>query len=157
VRIFKNSAFTRFAKKAGICDVALCEAVRDAARGLIAADLGGGVIKQRIARAGQGKSGGFRTLIAFRAGAKAFFVHGFAKNEKDNIEKNELAALKKLAAQLLAYDDNTIARVLASKALVEVICDEKTIPQSLDGIDPRDGRRAPRRRSHGQANHAGIR
>jgi hypothetical protein len=126
--LFKNRAFTRFAKKAGIGDAALCEAVRDASRGLIAADLGGSVIKQRIARAGPGKSGGFRTLIVFRKGAKAFFGHGFAKNEKDNIEKNELVALKKLAAQLLAYDDRTIARVLASEALVELICDEKTIP-----------------------------
>jgi len=83
VRIFKNKAFVRFAKKkAGLDDIALCKSIQDAARGLIAADLGGGVVKQRIARPGQGKSGGFRTLIVFRAGARAFFVHGFAKNEQ---------------------------------------------------------------------------
>jgi hypothetical protein len=81
VRTFKTKAFTRFADKAGIPDLALCRAVRDAERGLIAADLGGGVIKQRIARPGQGKSGGFRPLIVFRAGTRAIFVHGFAKNE----------------------------------------------------------------------------
>jgi hypothetical protein len=127
VRIFKNKAFMRFAKKAGIGDSALCEAIRDAERGLSAADLGGGVIKQRIARPGQGKSGGFRTLIVFRAGARAFFVHGFAKNEKDNIEKDELVALKRLASELVAYDDKTIARVVASGTLIEVICDEKAI------------------------------
>jgi len=102
VRIFKNKAFIRFAKKAGIGDAALCAAIRDAERGLMAADLGGGVIKQRIARHGQGKSGGFRTLIVFRAGTRAFFVHGFAKNEKDNIEREDLAALKRLAAEMLA-------------------------------------------------------
>jgi hypothetical protein len=79
-------------------------------------------------RLGHGKSGGFRTLIVFRAGARAIFVHGFAKNEKDNIERDEVAALKKLAAELLAYDDKTIARVVASGVLVEVTCDEKTIP-----------------------------
>jgi hypothetical protein len=62
-------------------------------------DLGGGVIKQRIARPGQGKSGGFRMLIVFRAGTRAIFVHGFAKNEKDNIEKDGLVALKKLATE----------------------------------------------------------
>ena len=118
----------RFAKKAGIGDVVLCEAIRDAERGLIAADLGGGVIKQRIARPGQGKSGGFRTLIVFRASARAFFVHGFAKNEKDNIGKDELVALKKLASDLLGYDDKAIARVVASGTLTEVICDEKAIP-----------------------------
>jgi hypothetical protein len=81
---------------------ALCRAVRDAERGLIAADPGGGAIKQRIARPGQGKSGGFRTLIVFRAGARAIFVHGFAKNEKDNIGREELPALKRLAAEMLA-------------------------------------------------------
>jgi hypothetical protein len=128
VRIFQNKAFIRFAKKAGIGDPVLCDAIRDAERGLIAADLGGGVIKQRIARPGQGKSGGFRTLIVFRAGARAFFVHGFAKNEKDNIGQDELVALKKLAAALLAYDDRAIARVIASGTLTEVICDEKAIP-----------------------------
>ena len=128
MRSFKTKAFTRFADKAGISDAALCRAVRDAERGLVGADLGGGVIKQRIARPGQGKSGGFRTLIVFRAGTRAIFVHGFAKSEKDNIEKDELVALKKLAAELLAYDDKTLARVLASGVLAEVNCDEKTVP-----------------------------
>jgi hypothetical protein len=127
VRTFKTKAFTRFADKAGMSDVALCRAVRDADGGLIAADLGGGVIKQRIARSGQGKSGGFRTLIVFRAGTRAIFVHGFAKSEKDNIEKDELVALKKLAAELLGYDDKTLARAVASGVLLEVKCNEKTV------------------------------
>lgn len=103
MRTFKTKPFTRFADKGGISDDALCRAVRDVQRGLAAANLGGGVIKQRIARPGQGKSAGFRTLIVFRAGTRAFFVHGFAKNERDNIEKDELVALKKLAAELLVY------------------------------------------------------
>jgi len=127
VRTFKTKAFTRFADKAGISDAALCWAVRDAERGLLAADLGGGIVKQRIARPGQGKSGGFRTLIVFRAGTRAIFVHGFAKSEKDNIEKDELLALKKLAAELLAYNDKALARVVASGVLAEVKCDEKTV------------------------------
>jgi hypothetical protein len=128
VRIFKNKAFMRFARKADIGDAVLCEAIRDAERGLIAADLGGGVIKQRIARPGQGKSGGFRTLIVFQPSTRAFFIHGFAKNEKDNIGKDELAALRKLASELLVYDDEAIARVVASGSLLEVRCDEKAIP-----------------------------
>jgi hypothetical protein len=127
VRTFKTKAFTRFADKAGISDIALCRAVRDAVRGLVAADLGGGVIKQRIARSGQGKSGGFRALIVFRAGTRAIFVHGFAKSEKDNIEKDELVALKKLAAELLGYDTKTLARAVASGVLLEVMCNEKTV------------------------------
>ena len=127
MRIFKNRAFTRFALKVGIADAVLCEVIWNTERGLVAADLGGGVIKQRIARPGQGKSGGFRALILFRSGALAFFVHAFAKNEKDNISKDELAALKRLASELLAYDDKTIARVVASGTVVEVTCDEKAI------------------------------
>jgi hypothetical protein len=127
VRTFKTKAFTRFVGKAGISEAMLCRVVRDAERGLVAADLGGGLIKRRIARQGQGKSGGFRTLIVFRAGRRAIFVHGFAKNERDNIEKDELAALKKLAAELLAYDDKALSRVVSSGVLLEVNCDEKTI------------------------------
>ena len=118
----------RFARKADVGDAALCEAIRDAERRLIAADLGGGVIKQRIARPGQGKAGGFRALIVFKAGARAFFVHGFAKNERDNIRNDELAALRKLASTLLAYDDEAIARAVASGTLLEMSCDEKAIP-----------------------------
>ena len=128
MRIFQNKAFVRFAKKAGIDDAMLCEVLWDAERGLIAANLGGGVIKQRIARPGQGKSGGFRTLIVFRTGDRTFFVHGFAKNEADNIGKNELVALKKLASELLAYDDKALAQVVASGTLTEVTCDEEAIP-----------------------------
>ena len=127
MRTFKTKAFARFTNEAGIRDAALCDAVRDAERGLIVADLGGGVIKQRIARHGQGKSGGFGTLIVFRIGSRAFFVHGFAKNKKGNIEKDEFIAVKKLAAELLAYDDKTIVRVVASGTLVKVTCDEKAI------------------------------
>jgi hypothetical protein len=59
---------------------------------------------------------------------RAMFVHGFAKNEKDNINRDEPVALKKLAAELLAYDDKTLARLLAAGVLVEVNCDEKTVP-----------------------------
>lgn len=127
MRTFKTKAFTRFAHKARITDLALCRAVRDAEEGLVAADLGGGVIKQRIARPGQGKSGVFRTLIAFRTGKRAIFVHGFAKNERENIEPDELVGLKKLAAELLGYDDRMLVRVVASGVLLEVKCDEETV------------------------------
>jgi len=103
VRIFKNKAFTRFARKSGIDDVSICKAVKDVERGLLDADLGGGVIKQRVARSGGGKSGGFRTLILFRIGSLAFIVHGFAKNEQANIDDDELIALRKLATVMLAH------------------------------------------------------
>ena len=124
MRIFKNKSFARFARKTRITDAILCAAVADASRGLIDADLGGGVVKQRIARQGGGKSGGFRTIILFRIGERAFFVHGFAKNERDNIRDDELAAFKLLAAELLAYDDVVLAKAIANGTLTEVVCSD---------------------------------
>jgi hypothetical protein len=121
VRIFKNKSFARFARKERLEDAALRAAVASIERGLIDADLGGGVIKQRIARSGRGKSGGFRTIVLFKAEARAFFVHGFAKSGQNNIRDNELAAFKMLAAELLNYDDATLARVLAGGHLTEVM------------------------------------
>ncbi len=90
---------------------------------MIDADLGGGVIKQRIARRGAGKSGGFRILVLFTIRKLAIFVHGFAKNEMGNIEANELIALKKLARELLHYDSDDLARAVTAGALSEVKCD----------------------------------
>lgn len=127
MRIFKNKSFVRFARKSRLPDAVLCEAVTNAERGLIDADLGGGVVKQRIARSGGGKSGGFRTIILFRAGARAFFVHGFAKNEQDNIRDDELAAFRMLAARLLAYDDAALAKAVAAGVLTEVMGDDEAI------------------------------
>ena len=88
------------------------------------------MIKQRIARKGAGKSGGFRALILLRAGERAFFVHGFAKSDRDNIRNDELAALRKLAGELLNYDEAALANALAAGVLMEVTCDEQeqTIP-----------------------------
>lgn len=128
MRIYKNRPFARFAKKAGLNDASLCLAVHEAENGLIAADLGGGIIKQRVARSGSGKSGGYRTLILYRARSRAFFVHGFAKNERDNVDANELAALRKLASTLQTYDSADLSLALANKTLIEVHCDEETIP-----------------------------
>lgn len=82
------------------------------------------MIKQRIARLGQGKSGGFRVVILYRRGAWAFFVHGFAKNEQANIAQDELAALKDLASEMLAYDEDAIRKAVASGPLIEVTCHE---------------------------------
>ena len=89
MRNFKNAWFHRFARKERIEDSALQEAIERAEKGLIDADLGGSVIKQRVARPGQGKSGGFRTVILYRYGERAFFVYGFAKSDLDNITADE--------------------------------------------------------------------
>ena len=128
MRIFKSRPFTRFAIKSGISDAALCKAIMDAEQGLIDADLGGGVIKQRVARKGQGKSGGFRTMILFKAGTRAFFVHGFAKNERDNINDDELTTFKKLATKMLDYKDAELTEAVNKNTLTEITCNGQTIP-----------------------------
>lgn len=122
MRVFKTKPFARFASHEGMADAELCEAVRRAEEGLIDADLGGGVIKQRLARKGQGKSGGFRSIVLFRRGEKAFFVYGFAKSDRDNIRRDELKAFRTLADEMLAYDDQTLKIVLRNGTLTEIKC-----------------------------------
>ena len=90
MQTFKTKAFARFANREELEDVALCEAVRRARESLIDADLGGGVIKQRIARKGGGRSGGFRAIVLFRRAELAFFVYGFAKSDRANLRRDEL-------------------------------------------------------------------
>ncbi len=120
MRVCKNKWFTRFAGKNRLTDKMLSKAVEDAANGLINADLGGGVIKQRIARPGGGKSGGFRAIILFRAGARAFFVYGFQKSAQDNIDANELAAFKELAASVLVYEEKSLEAAIKAGVWTEV-------------------------------------
>ena len=127
MRLFKNKWFTRYARHTGIDDAALCQATREVSQGAVDADLGGGVIKQRIARPGSGKSGGFRSIILFKVDALAFFVYGFAKSERSNTEADELKAFRKLASVMLAYDEEALVVAIDEGALTEVICDEETI------------------------------
>jgi hypothetical protein len=108
----------------GIKDHDLWEAIERANKGLISADLGGGLIKQRIARSGQGKSGGFRTIIIFKAKEKAFFVYGFAKNQKDNLNNQELKALKKLSNRLLSYFEDELFRAVKNGVFQEIRYEE---------------------------------
>lgn len=125
IRIFKIKGFMRFQRKEGIADAALIEAIRLAESGLVDADLGGGLIKQRIARLGQGKRGGYRTLIAFRQKNRAFFVFGFAKNERSNIGTEELEELKTLAAIYFSLSENQIAELIETDEVVELSCAPK--------------------------------
>jgi hypothetical protein len=125
VRIYKNRWFERFARKEKIEDAALCEAVSRAVKGLIDADLGGSLIKQRVARPGAGKSGGYRTLIFFRARARAVFAFGFAKSDQDNIDPRDEALLKDAAKLTLAFTQSQIDKLVKTGTLVEVNCDGK--------------------------------
>ena len=120
MRIFANRWFARFADKQNIDDDDLREAVSRAERGLIDADLGGGVIKQRIARKGQGKSGSFRSVVLFRQGERAFFVYAFAKSDRDNIDQSELSTYKTAAAVYLNYTDDELALFSKQGTLMEI-------------------------------------
>ena len=124
-KIYKSKWFQRFAHKEGIADGALREAVARAEKGLIDADLGGSVIKQRVARPGQGKSGGYRTIILFRQGERAFFVYGFSKSARDNIDESDEQGFKTLAKALLAATDEALAKLVRAGKYLEVECDEQ--------------------------------
>jgi hypothetical protein len=119
VRIFKTRTLAKFVRQNGISDASLMAAVECAMRGLIDADLGGHIIKQRVARAGQGKRGGFRMLIGFRSDL-AIFLFGFAKNERENIDDDQLKTLRDIVASWFAADETKIARALADGILIEV-------------------------------------
>jgi hypothetical protein len=103
----------------------LCNAIRDAGRGLVDARLGAQLIKQRIARPGQGKRGGFRALLALRGNERAVFLYGFAKRERESITPDQLAELKLYASRWLGLDDEAIERAIADDELREVFCDEE--------------------------------
>ena len=127
MRTFKTKPFGRFATREEIENGALCEAVERAAKGLIGADLGSGVIKQRIARRGQGRSGGFRVIVAFRRGERAFFVHGFAKSDRENLRPWELTALRSLADEMLGLDAAGLEAMPANGTISEVDCDDQAV------------------------------
>lgn len=123
MRIFKNAWFRRFARQEEISDRLLVEAVTRANKGLIDAELGGSVIKQRIAKPGKGKAGGYRTITLFKQGSRAFFVYGFAKSQRDNIEKQEEEAFKKAAKALLGLSDTQLAQLIEKNELTEITND----------------------------------
>lgn len=121
MRVFKNAWFERFARKEKISAEALWEAVERAEQGQIDADLGGGVIKQRIARPGGGKSKGYRSIVLYRKDDKAFFVFGFPKSEQDNIREDEEVQFKKMAKQVLALTDEQLQLLIVKGQFEEVV------------------------------------
>lgn len=121
MRVFKTKQFARFARRQQIADASLIEAVQRAEHGLLDAELGGGVVKQRVARPGQGRSGGYRVLLAYRRKARAVFLFGFAKSERDNIDDDELATLRDIAKGWLEADDKALAEAIANGLILEVV------------------------------------
>lgn len=127
MRIFKNAWFVRFARDQKVTDSALRDAVRRAESGQVDGDLGGGVVKQRVARMGQGKSRGFRTILLYRAGERAFFVYGFAKSNKANLREDEKKQFKKMARHVLGLSDEQLNGLIASEKLEEIKSNDEKI------------------------------
>ena len=118
--VLKTKSFQRWAVKSGLTDHALHCAVTEMINGLIDAELGGGLVKKRIAVPGKGKRGGARTLLATNHADRWVFLFGFEKNERTNVTDKELAALKLLAGDLLALNDEQVAETISQGYLVEV-------------------------------------
>jgi len=120
MQVFKTRSFARFAKCERIRDRGLRDAIERAELGLIDADLGGGLIKQRIARAGQGRSGGYRTIIAYRVRNRAVFLYAFAKSERENIAREELISWRGVADYWISANAKRICKGLEDGAILEV-------------------------------------
>ena len=140
MRTFKNAWFRKFARKQNIGDQALCDAIGRAEAGVIDANLGGGLIKQRVARKGAGRSGGYRTLVAFKAASRSVFIFGFAKSDQDNIDDAEERELKKLAKLVLGLSDEEMDRLVAAGTFDEVRCGD---PKRRENVPKRNRRGRP--------------
>lgn len=124
-RVSKTRSFARWSRKTGVPDDALCIAVGEMVSGLIDADLGGHVYKKRVAMRGRGKSGGARTIVGTRLEGRWFFLFGFQKNERANIDARELAALQVLAKALLSLESKPLEQAVISGELLEICREEE--------------------------------
>ena len=125
MRVYVTKSFRRFQRKERIEDRSLREAVTRADDGLVDADLGAGLIKQRVARAGQGKRGGYRTILAYRTGERAVFLYGFAKSERDNIGAKELEGWREIGSGLLRASQERLDHAVENDEMTEVYDDEE--------------------------------
>lgn len=120
LKVYKTQIFNKWSRKEGLTDTDLLNAINEMIRGLIDADLGGGLVKKRVARPGQGKRGSYRTLLAFRKNERAFFITGFAKNERANIGPDEEVVFKKLSKIYLDANLQELEVLCKAKKLFEV-------------------------------------
>lgn len=118
--IFKLKSFNSWAKNEKLTDKELKKAVYEISKGLIEASLGGGLYKKRIAKKGFGKRGGYRILLAFKKKSRIVFLFGFGKNERDNIDEDQLKRLRKLAIEYLKLSDEQIRDLINNRILIEV-------------------------------------
>lgn len=118
--VYATKEFLRLARRQGIDRQQLRDAAERAEQGLIDADLRAGLIKQRVARTGQGRRGGFRVLAAFRRGHRCVFLYAFAKSERENIEDDELAHWHTVASAYLQLSHEQLEELIVADELREV-------------------------------------
>ena len=129
MRVFKTKWFGRFARKEHISDHHLAEAVREVERGLHDGNLGGHLVKKRLARQGEGKRGGYRTILVYRKGDRAVFVYGFAKSDQANLSLVELREYQKLARIYMRFTEADLAKALEGNELQEIDINDEKISQ----------------------------
>ena len=127
MRLYKNGWFEKYARKERISDQALRDAVEQAEAGLIDADLGGGLIKQRVARTGAGKSGGYRVMVFFRLRTRAVFVYGFAKKDRANLSRDEVAVFQAAAKVVLGVSEAQMAAEVDAGRWTQVRDDDQNL------------------------------
>lgn len=120
LRVFRTRTFTRWMGKAGLTDEDLSQAVAEMVQGLIDADLGGHVVKKRVALAGRGKRGGARTIVATNVADRWFFLFGFSKNERANISRDELKFFQEVARDFLEFSDQQLQVAISAGEMTEV-------------------------------------
>jgi hypothetical protein len=124
-RILKDLEFADWASENSVSDDMLCKAAGEIEAGLIDARFGGFLIKKRVAAPGRGKSRSYRTIVGHRQSDRLIFIHGFAKNEQDNITKTEKKALQKLCSVYMKQDDKQLSNMVKNKLILEIMCDEQ--------------------------------
>ena len=124
MRIFAVKTFTRFQRRERIAERALVRAIARAENGLVDADLGGGIVKLRVARKGEGKSGGYRTIVAYRRGDRAVFLYGFAKSDRANLDAKELLRLRTQGTALMKFDESRFEDMLLDGEVTELKNDD---------------------------------
>ena len=120
MKVYKHSEFAKWAQKENLSDGVLLNALDEIKQGLVDANLGGGLYKKRVAVNNKGKSGGVRILLAYQIKSVAFFIYGFAKNDRDNISASELKQLKMYAQLLLSFDIKQLSIMAEQKEIIEV-------------------------------------
>jgi hypothetical protein len=120
MKVFLTKEFAKRARKSGVSDLDLCEAVERAVNGSIDGDYGSELIKQRVARKNEGRSGGYRTILVYRESKRAVFLHMFAKSDQSDLTAAEKKVYRAAAASFAALADSAIEKLVVQMKWIEI-------------------------------------